>query len=243
MSKQRYINTKLWSDNWVTNLDPVEKLLFLYLLTNERTNIAGVYELPIKLMAVETGIEKEMVDKILKRFEKDNKIIYKKGWIIIKNFTKHQDLNNEKIKKGVESIINDIPQYIKDTLSIPYTYPSNNLNYNSNSNSNSNSIENGAFSEKDRKELIYLFKEVNPSYEILFSRKNQTEALSRLVKKYGREKVEQVIRALPEIITRKYAPRVTTPIQLEQKLGELIAFYKQEQSKGEIKGKVWSVRV
>ena len=65
MAKARYIHTKFWSDDWISRLDPVEKLLFIYLLTNERTNICGVYELPLKFMAVETGIEKDMVEKIL----------------------------------------------------------------------------------------------------------------------------------------------------------------------------------
>ena len=136
MSKQRYINTKFWSDTWISNLDPIEKLLFLYLLTNERTNIAGVYELPLKIMAVETGIEKEMIEKILERFKIDTKVIYKDGWICIKNFIKHQDSNNEKIKKGIELALLEVPRYLIDTLSIPLPYLPNNSNSNSNSNTN-----------------------------------------------------------------------------------------------------------
>jgi hypothetical protein len=123
MSKKRFIDTKIWSDAWINNLDPVEKLLFLYLLTNEKTNVAGIYELPIKIMAVETGIEKEMIDKILIRFEQDKKIIYKNGWIIIINFIKHQNFNNEKIKKGIELAIENIPDEIKNSLSMGHIYP------------------------------------------------------------------------------------------------------------------------
>ena len=102
MAKQRYVNTKLWSDSWVSELDPIEKLLFLYILTNERTNICGIYELPLKLMAVETGIEKEMLIKIFNRFEKDGKVVFKDGWVKIVNFIKHQDVGSETIKKGIE---------------------------------------------------------------------------------------------------------------------------------------------
>lgn len=113
MAKQRYINTKLWSDDWVSNLDPVEKLLFIYLLTNERTNICGVYELPLKYMSVETGIEKDMVEKIIKRFEKDGKVIYNNGWAIIANFIEHQAIN-PKIEKGIAYLLqNEIPEEIK----------------------------------------------------------------------------------------------------------------------------------
>ena len=136
MAKQRYINTKIWSDSWVSELDPVEKLLFLYILTNERTNIAGIYELPIKIMSIETGIEKQMIENILNRFKKDKRVEYFNGWVVIANFVKHQDIGNLKIIQGINSILRSIPQSILDTLSIPYIYPSNYSNSNSNSNSN-----------------------------------------------------------------------------------------------------------
>jgi len=132
MSKQRYIDTKIWSDTWISDLDPIEKLLFFYILTNERTNIAGIYELPLKIMAVETGIEIETIKRVLNRFEKDKKVIYLNGWIGIKNFIKHQDIKNEKILKGINLILEDIPTDILDTLSIPYIYPLNNTNTNTN---------------------------------------------------------------------------------------------------------------
>jgi hypothetical protein len=235
MAKQRYINTKFWSDNWISNLDPIEKLLYLYLLTNERTTIAGIYELPIKIMAVETGIEKDMVEKILKRFEKDDKIVYLSGWIGIKNFTKHQDLNNEKIKKGIEIATNIAPRKVIDRLSIPHTYPPNYSN--TNTNTNTNSMETQSVSGKQINDLVKLFEPINPSYEKLYKNTSQRAALERLVKKWGYEKTENLVKALPQIISRKYAPRITTPYQLEDKLGELKIFYEQERG-GKNKSKV-----
>ena len=112
MAKNRYINTKFWDDNYISELDPIEKLLFLYLLTNPITNIAGIYEIPLRRIAFDTGIDSDMVKKILERFERDKKIFYKDGWIIIKNFIHHQAIN-PKVKKGIASLIqNDIPNDI-----------------------------------------------------------------------------------------------------------------------------------
>jgi len=88
--------------------------------------------LPLKIMAVETGIEIETIKRVLNRFEKDKKVIYLNGWIGIKNFIKHQDIKNEKILKGINLILEDIPTDILDTLSIPYIYPLNNTNTNTN---------------------------------------------------------------------------------------------------------------
>ena len=76
-------------------------------------------------------------------------------------------------------------------------------------------------------DLIKLFEPINPSYERLFPMTSQREALERMVKKHGIEKVKEVITALPGIVGKPYAPRVTTPIQLENKLGELVIFVKQ----------------
>ena len=37
MAKTRIINTRFWIDDYTSNLDPIEKLLFLYFLTNTAT--------------------------------------------------------------------------------------------------------------------------------------------------------------------------------------------------------------
>lgn len=85
---------------------------------------------------------------------------------------------------------------------------------------------------KDIVETIELFKSVNPSVGILYGRNPQREAMRRLITKYGIEKVQNMIKALPGIVNQKTAPRITTPVQLEEKLGQLIIFVKQNQSKG-----------
>lgn len=99
--------------------------------------------------------------------------------------------------------------------------------------------ENKLFSDKDRREMIDLFKDINPNYQNLFRRKNQSEALKRMVLRFGQEKVVNAIKSLPDIINKPYAPRITTPIQLEENLGKLIAFVNQEKSKGENKKAVF----
>lgn len=95
------------------------------------------------------------------------------------------------------------------------------------------STEATSASGKEINEMIDLFKKVNPSYEQLFKRKNQHEALARLSKKHGKDKIIWAINILPKTNAMQYAPTITTPIQLEDKLGSLIAFIKKEQGKAE----------
>lgn len=75
--------------------------------------------------------------------------------------------------------------------------------------------------------LIEKFKTINPSYERLFVNKTQREAMERLLKKMGQAKLEQILNILPQIFGKLYAPRITTPLKLEEKLADLISYLKE----------------
>lgn len=161
------VDTIFWEDNYTANLDPIEKLLFLYFLTNSSTSICGIYQVTLKKIAVETGIEREMVEKILLRFSKDDKIFYKDGWLGIKNFVKHQNQNSPKIKKGIEIELESVPESMKNLVLGKGIDTLSHLNSNLNSNSNSNTKREGGdksptpseitknfFSNQEQQELI-----------------------------------------------------------------------------------------
>lgn len=109
------VNTAFWDDSYIINLDPVEKLLFLYLLTNTLTNISGIYEITNRRIGFDTGIDKDMVEKILERFIKDGKIKREGNWIVVINFIEHQSLN-PKVIIGIEREIKHLPENIKKII-------------------------------------------------------------------------------------------------------------------------------
>lgn len=86
---------------------------------------------------------------------------------------------------------------------------------------------------KEINELIGFFEKVNPSFERLYPNKTERKALERMVKKHGREKIEYVIKKLEVTNKVPYAPTITTPYQLEKKLGNLIAFYQRKKAESE----------
>jgi len=98
-------------------------------------------------------------------------------------------------------------------------------------NTEENNTVNSSPSGREVGEMISLFELVNPSFQALFKRKHEREAVAWLLEKYGEEKCRAMIQALPQIINQPYAPRVTTPEQLKNNLGKLIAFYNQEKGK------------
>ena len=111
MAKQRYINTKFWSDSFVRDhLNPLDRYLFLYFLCNEKTNIAWIYELPLSIISFETWIEKENLLKMMERLKP--KIYYFDGWVYIRNFQKHQKTGSNNIDIGIANSMQLVPDNI-----------------------------------------------------------------------------------------------------------------------------------
>ncbi|MCS4454582.1 hypothetical protein JTT00_05850 [Clostridium botulinum] len=68
MAKYRQLHTQFWSDGFVLDLTPEEKYFYLYLMSNTKTSQCGVYELPLRVIEMETGYNRETVIKLIKRF-------------------------------------------------------------------------------------------------------------------------------------------------------------------------------
>jgi hypothetical protein len=138
LATQRYISTSFWDDSWVHKLDPSEKLLFLYLMTNPLTNIAGIYKLSIDRIVFDTGFNGHTVHHILEKFMKAGKVATEGEYIIIPSWPKHQKVaESPKIRTGIEMLLSGTPQIVLfvaresgyhfplDDYLIGYTYPSN----------------------------------------------------------------------------------------------------------------------
>lgn len=138
--KKRYISTKFRDDKFVIELDPIEKLLFMYFLTNPLTNVAWIYEISLRRIAFDTWIDKDMVQKIIGRFTESDKIYYIDWYIILANSNKHQNVENAKIKKWIENVLSWLPKYLIDKIwhiydsSMTHLWLSNNLDLDSDSN-------------------------------------------------------------------------------------------------------------
>lgn len=115
MANNRQVSTNFWKDNYVVELDPTEKLIFLYLLTNPKTNVAGVYEINFREVSFDTGFEVEMVKRVIARFERDGKVQYENGYILLTNWVKHQSMNPS-VKSGIERIIAGLPSWLSDII-------------------------------------------------------------------------------------------------------------------------------
>src|SRR3990167_10891069 len=114
MAKQRMVNTKFCSDPWVmTKLNPLDRLLFLYLITNELTNISGIYEISEHRIAFDTGIERDTLLKaMIPRLAP--KVLYHNNWIILVNFPKHQNLKSKDVVEGIRREFFSAPKRVQN---------------------------------------------------------------------------------------------------------------------------------
>lgn len=131
MAEYRTIHTKMWRDSWYSELDVEGKLLWVYLITNQAASLTGIYHLPIRYAAFETGLGPERVETLLAQFVLSGKIEYENEIVWIHKMRKYQAQNESspKIKPRIEKDLAEIPdckikrmyieQYSIDTISIP----------------------------------------------------------------------------------------------------------------------------
>jgi len=115
MSKLRSVNTKFWDDPFIVELDPTDKLIFLYLITNSLTNILGIYEISTRKISFDTGVSIERVQKALEGFERVRKAYFEENYIVLPNWLKNQNLNPN-MKKAVEKEFNELPEWLRNRI-------------------------------------------------------------------------------------------------------------------------------
>ena len=112
MAKYRSIQTLFWSDSKIIDdFTPEDRYFYLYLLTNEKSNQIGCYELSIKQMCRDTGYNEETIRKLLDRFEKILHVIYydtKTKEIFLKNWYKYNWLDSDKTRVCIEKEFSSI---------------------------------------------------------------------------------------------------------------------------------------
>jgi hypothetical protein len=195
----------------------------LYFLTNEHTNIAGIYELPLKTIAFETGIEIDMLKKMIKRLT--GKVEYIDGWVCIKNFQKHQSADSSTVKRGIEIEMAKIPDNIKKKISYGYPidtprgdiiYSNLNSNVDINSNTPAKAEKKSSFS-KEGSEILKAFEEIDAKNKTYYSNTTQRKACDFLIETYGKEQVLGLIPRLRET-NKKSVYQITNPWEMKEKI-------------------------
>lgn len=221
MSKQRVVKDEIWDDEWFYDLDPIEKLVWIFMLTNNRCNIAGVYKLNQKWAARMTGLDIDIFTKVINRFVNDKKLFTKDEWIVVVNFTSHQ-AKNPSVISGISRVLEEIPTDIIDSLrqAVP---DCSTLLYLTLLNSTLPNGDVGGDDDIKKQEniligeVIKLFESVDAKNKQYYGNKTQRGAVSFLIQTYSFDEVAKRISFLTKTNKIQYFPSITTPVQLRDK--------------------------
>ena len=192
MAIYRNVSLSFWEDNKIVDdFTYKDKYFLLYLLTNPHTNLIGCYEISVKQMSNELGLDKSEVEELLTRMEQVHQVIFYAGEtkeVLIKNWHKYNWTKSEKLLKKVESLIKYIKSkklrnYMEEILkkymvSIGYPYPRytsvsvsvSDSDLNINNNININNLDNSTkLNNLDNKEEL-IFSNIFSTIEKNFGR-------------------------------------------------------------------------
>lgn len=115
MGVKRIVETDFWIDSLVVdNFTTEDRLFFLYLLTNPQSRQLGIYKINSKIAGFQTGFDKDVIEKLLDRFENVYHIIkYSKetNEVAIVNYLKYAVVSGGKpvedlLKKDIAAVKN-----------------------------------------------------------------------------------------------------------------------------------------
>lgn len=134
MAGYRQFHTQFWKDEWLIDLDPLERYLFIYLFTNDLSSISGIYKLPLRVILNETGLDLDFVTATLEKFQRAQKIFYRDGVMWVVNMRRYHKNASPRTMTKVNADVSQIPDcdvktsylyhektgiYSIDTVSIP----------------------------------------------------------------------------------------------------------------------------
>lgn len=166
-AKNRYVNTSMWVDTKFTKLTPNEKLVFIYLFTNSACNIAGMYQIPLHYIVGDTGLSEAIVSKALLSLEEKETVLYRDGWIILKNSIAHQKMN-PKVASGIISAMENVPEELLGFVRMSNKIKEVLIN---------NGIDNSLLNAIEDNQSLYIKKEdlVNPLRVPIVAKKDPKE--------------------------------------------------------------------
>ena len=130
----RTIDTSLWDDPKVKKLEPLAKLLFMYLITNRHAHVSGIYYLPPILAAHETALTTARLDTLLNtlsssglaRFDRERSVVWVRRMFFYQGKGEKNQraaanhlvtLHNSPLLKEFLSLYPAVKKYVRDTVS------------------------------------------------------------------------------------------------------------------------------
>ena len=109
MADFRQIHTLIWDDDWFCQLSSDDKVVFIWLFSNRRASVSGLYQFTEFICSRETGLPIENVKSSIKRLVADKKIYVEGEWVWVKNLRKYNYYKNDNADKRIKKDLDQLP--------------------------------------------------------------------------------------------------------------------------------------
>lgn len=110
---KRSIDTAFWDDTFIMDLPMAGKMLFMYLITNESTNMLGCYEIHMKKIALHTDLSLDEIKEYFSLLSQKGKASYIDGYVIMHNWSKHQKYNDNMRTSAINDF-KSLPKFLQE---------------------------------------------------------------------------------------------------------------------------------
>ena len=109
MATYRPVHINIWKDPDFEKFNYTQKLIFIYLLTNESTTESGIYPITVKTISNETGVPIKKVEELLANGFKNISYDFDNSCVFVKKFLKYNgggrpDLLIKSVEKDYKNI-------------------------------------------------------------------------------------------------------------------------------------------
>ena len=114
--KSRDIQTRFWTDEFISDCSFEAKSVYLYLLTCPYINISGIFQLTKKRIEFDLSISRERLDKALTELQESGKVYWYDGWVWVFNAKKNNFSKYLASSKNHDSFLSELEQIPDNTL-------------------------------------------------------------------------------------------------------------------------------
>lgn len=221
MAKRRMLSLQIVDTDAFLDMPTTAQALYFHLVV--RADDEGFVDNPKKIMRLVNLNEDDLKVLIAKRFI----LTFKSGVVVIKHWLIHNTIRTDRFNKTVyveernSLILKENKAYTEsgkpngNQTATTGKHNINKININNNS-------KLPAKAGNDINILFSVFKEFNPT--INYGNKTQRNALQSVIDEIGLDETKRAVHAAREIYGKKYAPVITTPLQLKNKLSQLASY-------------------
>jgi len=106
MASFRTLSPSLWSDPFIEGLSAQEKLLYIYLFSNEHVNNVGYMQATLRKISFETAVPQDDVAAFLEKTDRLGKTARDGDSILCLNFVRHQTTKSPKVTQNLCKVFN-----------------------------------------------------------------------------------------------------------------------------------------